>query len=195
MATVEEAAKTAHAELARQAATAGDARTLRFAIAATALKSAVEAGHPFRAQLTALKSVAGSNDLAALEPFADSGVPAAAALSRELSDLAPAMLRAAGPATSGEGFLDRLQVHAKDLVRIRRVDDTPGDDPSTVIGRMELRAAQGDLETAAAEIGRLPPAARAPAAEWLKKAQARMAAIALSRRLEAEALTGLGKAS
>ncbi len=105
------------------------------------------------------------------------------------------MLRAAGPSTGGEGFLDRLQVHAKDLVRIRRVDDTPGDDPSTVIGRMELRAAQGDLESAAAEIGRLPPAARAPAAEWLKKAQARMAAIALSRRLEAEALTGLGKAS
>jgi hypothetical protein len=104
------------------------------------------------------------------------------------------MLRIAQPADrEGGGFLDKLQANAERLVRIRRIEDAPGDDPASIIGRIELRAIHMDVSEALAELAKLPPAVRAPAEAWIKKAQARVAAVELSRRLEAEALKTLGR--
>ena len=75
------------------------------AVAAIALNSAVERGQPFGSDLAAVKSLGANPELVApLEPFAASGIPMPATLSRELLGLIPS-LRAVGP-ISGE-FSDK----------------------------------------------------------------------------------------
>jgi hypothetical protein len=134
--------------------------------------------------------------VAALEPFAAQGVPSAAQLSRELAALAPALYRANEPQSSGNSFLARLESHAERLVRITPAGTSAapaGDDASSVIVRINAAAARGDVAAALAEIAKLPDAPRALVDAWVKKAQAREAAIAASQRIAAAALAALGK--
>ena len=177
---------------AEKAAESAD-RAVRLALAATALNAAVERGDAFAAELAAVKTLGADPKLvAALEPFARSGVPTSAALARQFSVLAPALSQAAEPPTR-EGVLGRLQANAEKLVRIRRVDEAPGSDAAAIVARSEAKAARGDLAGTAAELAQLPPNARAPAEAWIKSVQARIAAIDASRRLAADALAGLNK--
>lgn len=177
---------------AEKAAESAD-RAVRLALAATALNAAVERGDAFAAELAAAKTLGADPKLvAALEPFARSGVPTSAALARQFSELASALSQAAEP-PSREGVLGRLQANAEKLVRIRRVDEVPGSDAAAIVARSEAKAARGDLAGASAELGQLPPNARAPAEAWIKSVQARAAAIEASRRLAADALAGLNK--
>jgi hypothetical protein len=187
VATVERSEKAAE-----KAAASAD-RAVRLALAATALNAAVERGDAFAAELAAVKALGADPKLvAALEPFARAGVPTAAALARQFSELAPALQQAAEPPPR-EGVLGRLQLNAEKLVRIRRVDEAPGSDAAAIVARSEAKAARGDLAGAAAEVAQLPPNARAPAEAWSKSVQARTAAIDASRRLAADALAGLSK--
>ena len=79
-------------ERSEKAAESGD-RAVRLALAATALNTAVERGDAFAAELAAAKALGADAKLvAALEPFARSGVPVAAALARQFSELAPCLL-------------------------------------------------------------------------------------------------------
>jgi hypothetical protein len=195
LAALERASKALAEDVAKSIAAAGD-RPLRAAVAAQALQAVVERGAPFAAELTATKAVLGNPQaVAALEPFAASGLPAADKLARDLSDITPAMLKgSAAPPPSG-GFLDRLQANAEKLVRVRRIDEAPGDDPGAVIGRAQAKAARGDVAGAAAELKTLPADVRAPADEWIKKVAARRAALEASHRIVADALGALGKSS
>jgi hypothetical protein len=93
------------------------------------------------------------------------------------------------------GFIDRLQANAERLIRIRPVDEVPGDDPATVVNRIELRAARSDVAGALAELEKLPAAIRAPADDWIKQAEAQRAALEAARRLAGDALIALGKGS
>jgi hypothetical protein len=176
---------------AEKAAQSAD-RAVRLALAATALNAAVERGDAFAAELATVKALGADPKLvAALEPFARSGVPSAAALARQFSELAPALQAAGAPPP--EGVLGRLQMNAEKLVRIRRVDEAPGSDAAAIVARSEAKASRGDLAGTAAEVAQLPPNARAPAEAWIKSVQARTAAIDASRRLAADALAGLSK--
>jgi hypothetical protein len=180
-------------EKAAQTAAERADRALRLALAATALNAAVERGDAFAAELAAVKALGADPKLvAALEPFARSGVPTSAALARQFSELAPALQQAAEPPPR-DGVLGRLQLNAEKLVRIRRVDEAAGTDADAIVARSQAKAARGDLAGAAAEVGELPPNARAPAEAWVKSVQARTAAIDASRRLAADALAGLSK--
>jgi hypothetical protein len=192
LAAVERQEKALEAEVAKRPQ--AEDRVGRLAIVAAALRSAVERGQPFAAELAAAKALgADAKSLAPLEPFAASGLPNATALAREISDLAPALLQAAGTAPREGGFLERLQSNAEKLVRIRRVEDVAGNDPAAIIARVEVKAAHADLAGALSELASLPEAVRAPAAAWIGKAQARAAAVDASRRLAADAVTQLGK--
>ena len=62
-----------------------------------------------------------------------------------------------------------------------------------MIARINAAAARGDVAAALADIAKLPDASRALADGWVKKAQAREAAIAASQRIAADALAALGK--
>jgi hypothetical protein len=176
-------------ERSEKAAESGD-RAVRLALAATALNNAVERGDAFAGELAAAKALGADAKLvAALEPFARSGVPSAAALARQFSELAPSLQGS----EAREGVLTRLQVNAEKLVRIRRVDEPAGSDAGAIVARAEAKASRSDIAGAVSELAQLPPDARAPAEAWIKNAQARIAAIDASRRLAADALSGLGK--
>jgi len=183
-------------EQAKRNAENSDDRVLRTAVVAAALDAAVERGDPFARELKAAQSQApDAKALAPLEGFAATGVPGADALARELSGLEPELLRIAGAAPPRGGFLEKLQANAERLVRIRPIEEVPGDDPAAVIARAEIKAARGDVPGALMELGNLPASVRAPAQALIGKAQARMAAIAASRAFAAAALAALAAPS
>lgn len=187
---------TLAAEVVKRSAESLDDRSVRTALVAAALAAVVERGRPFTAELKAAQSqAADAAVLAPLESFAATGVPNAGALARELSSLEPALLQAARAAPSEAGFLDKLQANAERLVRIRPIEEIPGDDPAAVIARIEFKAVHGDVPGALTEFGNLPANVRAPAQAWISKAQARTDALAASRAFAAEALAALGKPS
>jgi hypothetical protein len=194
IAVIERATKSLEAELGkRNAATAGD-NSVRASVVAAALAAAVERGDPFATELAALKALGvDAKALAPLEPFATSGVPTAAALSRELMGLVPALTKAAGTGGREGSYLDRLAANAQKLVRVGPAEDAPGDDPAAIVTRIQARATQSDIGGALAELAKLPAEARAPAQAWIEKAQARNAAAVASRKLAADALAALGK--
>ena len=190
---VEQIAKTAEEKIAR---TAGADRIARLAFVAVALRGAVERGDPFTHELAAVKPlVPDAAALAPLEPFAATGVPRAAVLARELSQLSGPMLSAAGTAPREGGIFDRIQQNAERLVRIRPINETPGDDAATVVARADAKAQHGDLTGAVSELAALPASVRAPAEAWMKKAQAQIAALAAARGLADNAIGTLGKAA
>ena len=175
---------------------AGDAedRAARISVAAAALAAAVERGESFAGELTALQALgADSGALAALAPFAASGVPSAASLSGELLALMPALNKAGGTPAPEGGVFARLAADAKSLVRIRPIRDVKGDDPSAILARVEVRASKSDVAGALAELAKLSEDVRAPAQAFIAKAQAREAALAASRQLAADALAALAK--
>jgi hypothetical protein len=199
IAALENAVKSLTTEIAQRNASANDA-AVRATVAAEALRAAVERGAPYQAELAAAKSFgADANATAALEPFAAEGIPSATMLGRELAGLLPALQRASEPEASNGSLLGRLEAHAQRLVRITPIDAAAapappaGDDPSSLIARINSDAVHGDIAAALADVARLPDAAHTLAASWVKKAEAREAAIAASRRIAADALAALSK--
>ena len=198
IAALESTVKALSAEVSQRTSSSNaDDRVTRLTVAAEALRAAVERGAPYQAELGAVTALgADQTAVAALEPFAAEGVPSAAQLSRELAALAPALHRASNREPSGNSFLARLESHAERLVRITPAGTSAppaGDDASSVIARINAAAARGDVAAALAEIAKLPDAPRALVDAWVKKAQAREAAIAASQRVAAAALAALGK--
>ncbi len=193
IAALEQAARTSQAELARRLT--ADNTKGRFAIAAIAMREAVESGMPFQQELAAVKSLSG--DAQALQPldaFAASGIPSAASLGRELAGLMPAIWKLARKDEPQQGtFLERLQSNAAKIVRVRPAGEVAGDDPTSVSSRIEARADHADIRGALAELAKLPPDARAPADGWIKKAEARNAALAAARNVSQTALGALAK--
>jgi hypothetical protein len=97
------------------------------------------------------------------------------------------------PKQTQSTFLDRIEVNAQRLVRSTPLDAPAGDDPRSVAMRIGFDASRGDIDAALADIAKLPDAAKAIAAPWVQKAQARNAAIAASLKLTTNALATLGK--
>jgi hypothetical protein len=182
IAALEEAAKAAPTDSAA-----------RLALNAAALRDAVLSGVPFVAELNEVRSLgADEKILALLTPFASSGAPTNAALAKELRALLPALMKSSG-AQAPTGFLERLEANASKLVRIRPVDAPAGDDASAVLARVEVEAAQAAIDDAIIDLGKLEAATRAPAQDWIRKAQARQAAFAAARQVASEATHSLGK--
>ncbi|HEY2528673.1 MAG TPA: mitofilin family membrane protein [Xanthobacteraceae bacterium] len=195
IAALERAVKSLSADVARGALSADD-HAARAALAAAALRSAVERGVPYQAELAALAALtaagANQNAMAALRPFAVGGVPSPATLAQELAQLTPALMRASGAEANEGTFFERLKSNAQKLVRITPINAPPGDDPPAVIARIDAAAARADIAGALSEIARLPAAARGIAEPWAKKAEARAAAMAASQQMVADALSALG---
>jgi hypothetical protein len=194
--TLENAVKALTAA-ATESAPETDDRPARLSVAAEALRATVERGAPYQAELAAVQALGVDRAAtAALQPFASQGVPSAGALSRELTDLTPALEDAVEPpAATDATFLDRLKANAQKLVRITPAGAPPGNDPADVVTRIKFHAAHGDIVAALADIKQLPDPAKALAGDWIKKAQSRDAAIAASRQIATDALAALSKPS
>jgi hypothetical protein len=175
-------------------ASGGDDQAARTAVTAATLAAVVARGAPFAAELKAAQAqAADAKALAPLEPFAATGLPRPNVLARELAGLEPELLTAvAAPPASG-GYLDKLKANAGKLFDIRPIDQAPaGDEPSAIIVRAQFKASRGDLDGALMELAKLPAPARAIAQPWIEKAEARVAALAASRKFAADALAALG---
>ncbi|OWZ92691.1 hypothetical protein B9J07_16595 [Sinorhizobium sp. LM21] len=138
------------------------------AVAVTALKSAIDRGGPFLAELDALRSIAPDEQaVAALAQDAQVGVPTRTDLRREFPKTADAMLDALNQPDPNEGIFDRLVSSAMSGIRVRPVGSVEGETPEAVIARIEDKLNNGDLKGAALEWNGLPDAAK-PAGEAFK---------------------------
>ncbi len=160
---------TASAELA------GEVRALN------ALAAAINSGRPFVKELAAAKAAMGSkaSALDALETSSAKGIAPTQVLANQFSALAPKLLR--GPDTDNS-FLGKLYSNATKLVEVRKIGDGQGDTPVAVVARAEAMLARGELAAAVSETGKLPSAAKAEAASWLRTANERLAAEAAVRK-------------
>ncbi len=181
--------------LDRLASTAGSPdKTVRIAVAAAALRNAVERDRPFTVELAAAKTLGFEEGvLAALEPFAATGLPRRNDLFRELSALLPELRRLSAPPGQDLGYLDRLQASASRMLNIRPVKDEPGDDPPAVLSRVEVRMVQQDIDAIIAELDKLPAQAKELARPWRTRAQARRDALEAARLVATASLAKLGE--
>jgi hypothetical protein len=193
---LESAVKGLAAATAPLAASGANDRAARLTIACEALRAAVESGAPYQSELNAVRSLGvDQNATAPVEAFAASGVPSAAALARELAALVPALQDASEPQTGEATFIDRLKSNAQKLVRITPLNAPAGNDPQAVVDRIRLDAAHADIAAARTDLNALPDAAKPLAEPWSKKAAAREAALAASRKIAADALAALAQPS
>ncbi|MBP0111430.1 COG4223 family protein [Bradyrhizobium vignae] len=198
IAQLERASKTERAELAQQGEKIADARTvddkpLRHVVAAALLDVAVRHGDPYRSQLAVARSLAAKPDmLKPLDAFASSGIPTAAALSRDLLNIVPKLSPPPEAPSSDAGIVERLQAGASKLVRIERTDGV-GNDRGAIAARVTAAALRNDFVEARRELKMLPEADRAPAQAWLDKIDARDTALAASRKFADDAMADLVK--
>ena len=164
------------------------------AIAALALEQRLRAGEPFAAEWAALSRLgADGAALATLKPYSDTGAPTAAALAASFAKIAPSLVAADNPET-GEGVMDRMLDHMRKLVRVRAVGEVAGDDPAALVSQIEAALARGQAASALSVFARLPEAARKAGAEWVKTADARVAADAAAQSLRDNAIGRLAAA-
>jgi hypothetical protein len=152
------------------------------ALAAAALSAAAQGAGPFDQDVAAYQRLApGNADLAALAPLAALGAPSRAGLAAALPDLAvQAALTARAPGKDA-GFLARLWAVLGRVVIVRNVDPRAAG-VDGVLTRAQRDASAGDLESAVRGLETLPPAVRAPLADWLAAAHRRLE---IDRRIEA----------
>ncbi len=191
--TALDSAVTALSDEVAHPTTATD-QAARLTIAAQALRTAVASGAPYQAELRAIQSLGAEPSVTeSLEAFAATGMPRADALVRELAALVPALRQAADTSSGDITFLGKLKAHAQGLVEFTPAEPPPGNDPAAVITRIDIDADRDDIAAALSDIAALPDRAKALTTDWAKKAQAREAAIAASRKILADALAALSK--
>ncbi len=144
------------------------------AMAYAALREKAKAGKPFAEELKKLAALLpGARPLDALAPYAETGAPTAAALSR-LLDEAIARMQQQASAASGSGknggVLGALKQRLSKVVKVRRAGEV---DWPALARRMRDELAKGGVGAALAAMperaGKLPQ----PLAAWVSKARAR----------------------
>lgn len=147
------------------------------AVALGALKSAIDAGRPYAAELATAKSLARDMvDLSALDVTAASGVLPGPVIVERFQPVARKILDAYEQSRGGTSFMDRLWLNAQQIVRVRPTGEVAGDGVPERIARIEARLTAGDLGGAAAEWKKLPDDSRKIGAEWGAALEARVGA-------------------
>ncbi|RTL53982.1 MAG: hypothetical protein EKK40_05445 [Bradyrhizobiaceae bacterium] len=154
--------------------------------AAALLNQIVSHSEPYEAALNNTKRFGDTGALKALEPFAATGVPSAAALSGELLTLLPQLAPKPVETPVTGGFFQRLQESAMKLVRVRRIGDAQSDD---LLARVRDAAQRQDVSEARRLLMTLPDAERAPVQSWIDKVDARDAALRAARNYAQDAMS------
>jgi len=148
---------------------------IALAIAASALKSALDRGAPFNAELETFAAIApDAPQLSTLRTYAEKGVPTRTEIAASADTAANAMIAAARPVDQNAGFLQNLMSSAESLVKVRPVGAVEGTGVPQTVARMEVAVSQGDYAKALSEYGTLPDAAKAAGADFAGKLKARM---------------------
>jgi hypothetical protein len=131
------------------------------ALAASALKTAIDRGGPFTGELQTFSGIAGNDPaVTVLEKFAATGVPSASDLVQKLPQTAQAILNAAHQTDEQAGIGSRLISSAMQMVKVRPIGDVEGDTPEAIVARMEDKLRKGDLKGASTEWDALPQPAK-----------------------------------
>ncbi|MER8441070.1 phage tail protein, partial [Mesorhizobium sp. M1393] len=145
------------------------------AIAASALKAALDRGAPFAAELETFAAISpGAPKIATLRPYADKGVSTRAEIAAEMPAAANAMVTASEPVDQNAGFLQNLLSSAESLVKVRPIGAVEGAGAPEIVARMEVAVNQGDYAKALSEYDTLPEAVKAAGADFAGKLKARI---------------------
>lgn len=145
------------------------------AVAASALKTAIDRGGPYLAELEAFASIAPDDpSIAGLREHAAIGVAARSDLVRDFQPTADAILDAVHQPDGDQGIFNRLMSSAASAIRVRPVGSIEGDTPEAVVARIENKLQNGDFKGAQIEWQTLPETGRAAAAEYKRKLDTRV---------------------
>lgn len=159
------------------------------AIAASALKTAIDRGDPFTTEIDTFAAIApAAPEIDALRAMAATGVPSQEAIKTAFPDAAAAMVAAGRTQDPNAGFFDKLVSSAQSLVQVRPVGMVEGEGAGETVARMEVHLNKGDYPAVAAEYDKLPEPAKAAGASFIAMVKARLAADRATDALLASAL-------
>lgn len=148
---------------------------IALAIAASALKAALDRGAPFAAELETFAAISpDAPQIATLRPYAEKGVPTRTDIAAEADAAANAMVAAAAPVDENAGFLQSLLSSAESLVKVRPIGAVEGAGAPETVARMEVAVNQGDYAKALSEYATLPEAVKTAGADFAGKLKARI---------------------
>ncbi|HEY0120364.1 MAG TPA: hypothetical protein VGC14_01165 [Rhizobium sp.] len=166
------------------------------AIAAAALKAAIDRGGPFQPELDTFANVAPDDPAVAdLRNFAQTGIPSRADLIRQVSDVTTAIVGSTQQDDPNQSWSDRLLTGAKSLVQVRPVGNVSGDSIDAVAARFEDKVKNGDLPGAITEWNSLPDAAKSASAAFKQSLEARIRVEDLVGDALSKAIANTGKQS
>lgn len=162
---------------------------IALAIAASALKAAVDRGAGFTAELETFAAISpDAPELATLRAYAEKGVATRAEIVQDMDTAANTMIAAAKPVDQNAGIFERLVSSAESLVKVRPIGAVEGPGVPETVARMEAAVKHGDLAKALAEYETLPDTAKAAGADFAAKLKARLDAETLVDQLVAGAM-------
>lgn len=166
-----------------------DQPRVALAIAASALKAAVERGGPFGAEAETFAAVApDAAGLAELRALAAKGIASRQEIAASADAAADAMIAAARPVDQNAGVFDRLLASARSLVKVRPVGVVAGDGVPATVARMAAAVKADDFATALKEYETLPQGPKDAGAAFAAKLRARLDAEQMVDRALAGAL-------
>jgi hypothetical protein len=175
--------------LAQKVESLGGQPKVALAIAAAALRAALDRGGTFVAEVETFAAVApNSPDLAALREIAAKGVATRIEIAAGMGDAADAIIAAGEVADPDAGFFDQLWDGISSLVTVRPIGEVEGAGVPETVARMEVAVQQGDLVKALGEYDTLPEAAKAAGATFAEKVRTRLSAEQLVDKALADAL-------
>lgn len=146
------------------------------AVAATALKTAIDRGGPYLAELEAYVSVSPDDpSVGALRATAAAGVSSRADLVRDFQPVADQIIEAVHQPSGDQGIVARLIASASSVITVRPVGSVEGDTPEAVVARIENKLQNGDLKGAQIEWQTLPEVARNAGAAFKTELDERIA--------------------
>ncbi|WP_284253145.1 mitofilin family membrane protein [Brucella sp. bbatCR03] len=159
-------------------------------IAANALKTAIDRGGSFKAELDTYVSVAPQDaSVEGLRAYADKGVPTIADLNAWFGAVANRIVATENKLPADASLWDQLLASARGLVSVRPVaGNVSGTGVGPTTARMEAALQAGDLDRAIGEWEQLPADAKAVSEEFASQMKARRDADALVQRLVADSL-------
>ena len=161
------------------------------AVAASALKTAIDRGGPYLAALEAFASISPDDpSLAGLREHAAIGVPSRSDLVRDFQPTADAILDAVHQPEGDQGIFNRLMASATSAIRVRPVGSIEGDTPEAVVARIENKLQNGDFKGAQIEWQTLPEKGQAAAADYKRKLDGRVSVEDLIGAVVSGALNG-----
>lgn len=162
---------------------------IALAIAASALKAAVDRGGAFAAELETFAAISpNAPELATLRAYAEKGVATRADIVAETDAAANAMIAAAKPVNPDAGIVERLVSSAESLVKVRPIGAVEGPGVPETVARMEVAVQQGDFAKALAEYEALPEPVKVAGADFAAKLKARQDVEALVNQIVAGAM-------